>query len=36
MANKLASLVQIDLDKLNVTKTSWGENFRDAMNVNGW
>ena len=35
MANKVASLVQGDIDKLSVTKTSWGEQFRDAMNVNG-
>ena len=35
MANKLASLVQVDIDRLNVTKTSWGQQFRDAMNVNG-
>ena len=35
MANKMASLVQVDMDKLSVTKTSWGQQFRDAMNVNG-
>ncbi|CAF1446695.1 unnamed protein product [Adineta steineri] len=35
MANKMASLVQVDLDKLSVTKTSWGEQFQNAMNVNG-
>ncbi|CAF3909684.1 unnamed protein product, partial [Rotaria sp. Silwood1] len=35
MANKLASLVQIDLDQLSVTKTTWGQQFREAMNVNG-
>ena len=35
MANKVASLVQGDIDKLSVTKTTWGEQFRDAMNVNG-
>ncbi|CAF3856523.1 unnamed protein product [Rotaria sp. Silwood1] len=35
MANKMARLVQIDLDKLNVTKTTWGQQFREAMNVNG-
>ncbi|CAF0777039.1 unnamed protein product [Rotaria sordida] len=35
MANRMASLVQIDIDKLSVTKTSWGQQFRDAMNVNG-
>ncbi|CAF0956523.1 unnamed protein product [Adineta ricciae] len=35
MANKMASLVQVDIDKLSVTKTSWGQQFRDAMNVNG-
>ncbi len=31
----MASLVQVDMDKLSVTKTSWGQQFRDAMNVNG-
>jgi solute carrier family 8 (sodium/calcium exchanger) len=35
MANKLASLVQGDIDKLSVTKTSWGQQFSEAMNVNG-
>lgn len=35
MANKMASLVQVDMDKLSVTKTTWGQQFRDAMNVNG-
>jgi len=35
IANKMASLVQVDIDKLSVTKTTWGEQFRDAMNVNG-
>jgi len=35
MANKMASLVQVDIDKLSVTKTSWGQQFQDAMNVNG-
>ncbi|CAF3889572.1 unnamed protein product [Rotaria magnacalcarata] len=35
MANRMASLVQVDMDKLSVTKTSWGQQFRDAMNVNG-
>jgi hypothetical protein len=35
MANKMASLVQVDIDKLSVTKTSWGQQFQDAMSVNG-
>ncbi|CAF2958494.1 unnamed protein product [Rotaria sp. Silwood2] len=35
MANRMASLVQVDMDKLSVTKTSWGQQFRDALNVNG-
>lgn len=35
MANRMVSLVQGDIDKLSVTKTSWGQQFRDAMNVNG-
>ncbi|CAF3193790.1 unnamed protein product [Rotaria sp. Silwood2] len=35
IANKLASLVQIDLDQLSVTKTTWGQRFYQAMNVNG-
>ncbi|CAF1686069.1 unnamed protein product, partial [Adineta ricciae] len=35
MANRMASLVQVDMDKLSVTKTSWGQQFQDAMNVNG-
>jgi solute carrier family 8 (sodium/calcium exchanger) len=35
MANRLASLVQVDIDKLSVTKKSWGQQFREAMNVNG-
>jgi solute carrier family 8 (sodium/calcium exchanger) len=35
MANKMASLVQVDMDKLSVTKTTWSQQFRDAMNVNG-
>ena len=35
MAKRMASLVQVDIDKLNVTKTTWAQQFRDAMNVNG-
>lgn len=35
ITNKMASLVQVDMDKLSVTKTSWGQQFQDAMNVNG-
>ncbi|CAF1399080.1 unnamed protein product [Rotaria sordida] len=35
MANKMAPLVQGDIDKLSVTKTTWGQQFREAMNVNG-
>ena len=35
MANRMASLAQADLDKLNVTKTTWGQQFRDAIYVNG-
>lgn len=35
MANKIASLVQVDMDKLSVTKTSWGEQFHEAMSVKG-
>jgi solute carrier family 8 (sodium/calcium exchanger) len=35
MANKMASLVQVDMDRLSVTKTSWGQQFEEAMNVNG-
>lgn len=35
MANRMASLVEVDMNKLSVTKTSWGQQFRDAMNVNG-
>ncbi|CAF3298531.1 unnamed protein product [Rotaria socialis] len=35
MANKMASLVQVDIDKLSVTKTTWGQQFKDAMTVNG-
>ncbi|CAF3976092.1 unnamed protein product, partial [Rotaria magnacalcarata] len=35
MANKMASLVQVDMDKLSVTKTTWGQQFKDAMTVNG-
>ncbi|CAF1276099.1 unnamed protein product [Rotaria sordida] len=35
MANKMASLVQVDMDRLSVTKTTWGQKFREAMNVNG-
>ena len=35
MANKMASLVQVDIDRLSVTKTSWGQQFREAMSVNG-
>ena len=35
IANKMASLVQVDIDKISVTKTSWGQQFREAMNVNG-
>ena len=35
MANRMASLVQVDIDKLSVTKTSWGDQFREAMNVKG-
>ena len=31
----MASLVQVDIDRLSVTKTSWGQQFRDAMSVNG-
>jgi len=35
MANQMASLVQGDMDKLSVTKTTWGQQFQDAMTVNG-
>ncbi len=35
MANQMASLVQHDMDKLNVTKTTWGQQFQDAITVNG-
>ncbi|CAF1160456.1 unnamed protein product [Rotaria sordida] len=36
MANKMASLVQGDIDKLSVTTTTtWGQQFREAMNVKG-
>lgn len=35
MATKVASLVKADIDKLSVTKTSWGQQFYEAMNVNG-
>jgi solute carrier family 8 (sodium/calcium exchanger) len=35
MANQMASLVQGDMDKLNVTKTTWGQQFKDAITVNG-
>lgn len=28
-------MAQVDIDKLSVTKTSWGDQFREAMNVNG-
>ncbi len=35
MANRMASLVQANMDKLNVTKTTWGQQFHDAINVNG-
>lgn len=31
----MASLVQVDIDRLSVTKKSWGQQFHDAMNVNG-
>ena len=34
MANRMASLVQVDIDKLSVTKTTWSEQFQNAMNVN--
>ncbi len=35
MANRMAALVQADMDKLNVTKTTWGQQFKDAITVNG-
>jgi solute carrier family 8 (sodium/calcium exchanger) len=35
IANKMVSMVQVDIDKLSVTKTSWGQQFHNAMNVNG-
>ncbi|CAF1534957.1 unnamed protein product, partial [Didymodactylos carnosus] len=35
MANQMANLVQVDIDRLSVTKTSWAQQFHDAMNVNG-
>ncbi len=34
MANQMASLVQGDMDKLSVTKTTWGQQFQDAITVN--
>jgi solute carrier family 8 (sodium/calcium exchanger) len=35
MANRMASLIQADMDKLNVTKTTWAQQFQDAITVNG-
>ena len=31
----MASLVQGDIDKISVTKTTWAQQFSNAMNVNG-
>lgn len=35
IANRMASLVQNNINKFSVTKTSWGQQFREAMNVKG-
>ncbi|CAF4934227.1 unnamed protein product [Rotaria sp. Silwood1] len=35
MAKKMASLVQCDIDKLSVTKTTWRQQFIEAMSANG-
>jgi solute carrier family 8 (sodium/calcium exchanger) len=34
MANRIASLAQAHMDKLSVTKTTWGQQFQDAITVN--
>ena len=31
----MASLVQVHIDKLSVTKTTWGEQCSNAINING-
>ncbi|CAF1313946.1 unnamed protein product, partial [Rotaria sordida] len=35
IANKIASLVQSDINKLSVTKTTWEQQFTEAMSANG-
>ncbi len=35
IANRMANLVNADLDAISVVKKSWGEQFHEAMNVKG-
>jgi solute carrier family 8 (sodium/calcium exchanger) len=35
IASRMANLVNADLDAISVVKKSWGEQFHEAMNVNG-
>ncbi|CAF1245693.1 unnamed protein product [Didymodactylos carnosus] len=35
LARRVFSLAQLDIDRLNVSKRTWGQQFYDALNVNG-
>ena len=35
IASRMANLVNADLDAISVVKKTWGEQFHEAMNVNG-
>ena len=35
MVDRLVNMTNVNLDALRVDSTSWGDQFRNAMNVNG-
>ena len=35
IANRMANMVNADLDAISVVKKGWGQQFNEAMNVNG-
>jgi solute carrier family 8 (sodium/calcium exchanger) len=35
IANRMANMVNADLEAISVVKKNWGEQFTEAMNVNG-
>ena len=35
MVNRLVNLTNMNMDSLRVDRTTWAEQFRNAMNVNG-